>query len=318
MPEDGAETDKNGCVVFSVTLTDHAGNVGEAVTRQINAEGTANCPETRVELDLSPPVFLWLQTRTITRGDMTFDVALNEPAEVFFVAVPEGSNEPTPAEVAAGSGAAGAAASSAGSIAYEGSDVPSPAAAGGGIGLVELTVPDLDQGFRYDLYFTAVDRFGLRETEARSRRLASLGVWTPADGVRVKEGDGADVIVLELTQPPTADVTVELGTTLPGHEGQLLFALEANTLVYADALAVTFPRAAWSEPIEVKVKRKGAHGHTYWIDNPAVLSDVILILRDDLPPGRDRGRPLIRAESGMWEIYDGYPYAGPHAEHAER
>jgi len=72
------------------------------------------------------------------------------------------------------------------------------------------------------------------------------------------------------------------------------------------------------DPIEVKVKRKGAHGHTYWIDNPAVLSDVILILRDDLPPGAEHGRPLIRAESGMWELYGGYPFAGPHADRADR
>ena len=70
------------------------------------------------------------------------------------------------------------------------------------------------------------------------------------------------------------------------------------------------------DPIEVKVKQKGAHGHTYWIDNPAVLSDVILILRDDLPPGAENGRPLIRAETGLWEIYDGYPFAGPHVEPA--
>ena len=68
------------------------------------------------------------------------------------------------------------------------------------------------------------------------------------------------------------------------------------------------------DAIEVKVKQKGAHGHTYWIDNPAVLSDVILILRDNLPPGEKQGRPLIRAETGFWQIHDGYPYAGPHVE----
>ncbi len=70
------------------------------------------------------------------------------------------------------------------------------------------------------------------------------------------------------------------------------------------------------DAVEVKVKQKGAHGHTYWIDNPAVLSDVILILRDDLPPGRQNGRPLIRAESGFWEIRDGYPYVEPHTDTA--
>jgi esterase/lipase superfamily enzyme len=66
--------------------------------------------------------------------------------------------------------------------------------------------------------------------------------------------------------------------------------------------------------IDVRVKQKGAHGHTYWIDNPAVLSDVILVLRDDRAPGREHGRPMLQAESGFWEIHDGYPHAGVHAE----
>jgi esterase/lipase superfamily enzyme len=65
--------------------------------------------------------------------------------------------------------------------------------------------------------------------------------------------------------------------------------------------------------IDVRVRKKGAHEHTYWIDSPAVLSDVILLLRDDLPPGRAQGRPLIRADTGVWEIHDGYPNAGAHA-----
>ena len=68
------------------------------------------------------------------------------------------------------------------------------------------------------------------------------------------------------------------------------------------------------DTIDVKVKDKGAHKHSYWIDNPAVLSDVILVLRDARPPGREHGRPLIRAESGLWELYDGYPHHGRHAE----
>jgi esterase/lipase superfamily enzyme len=64
--------------------------------------------------------------------------------------------------------------------------------------------------------------------------------------------------------------------------------------------------------IDVKVKKKGAHGHTYWIDNPSVLSDVILILRDNRSAGAEHGRPLLRAESGFWEVHDGYPNGGPH------
>ena len=99
LPGDIAHTDENKCVTFAVTLTDLAGNVAEPITALIGAEGSDNCPTTRVELDLAPPVFLWLQTNTITSTDMTFDVALNEFARVFYVAVPEGSAEPTPDEV---------------------------------------------------------------------------------------------------------------------------------------------------------------------------------------------------------------------------
>ena len=83
--------------------------------------------------------------------------------------------------------------------------------------MVLLTVPYLSQGFRYDLYFTARDDFGQTESEARARRLASLGVWTPAGAILVGEAGDTDVIVLELTQPPTADVTVRLHTTISGH-----------------------------------------------------------------------------------------------------
>ena len=61
----------------------------------------------------------------------------------------------------------------------------------------------------------------------------------------------------------------------------------------------------------------GAHGHTYWIDNPEVLSDVILVLRDEREAGREHGRPLVRSPAGVWQIFDGYPDEGPHAERAD-
>ncbi len=68
------------------------------------------------------------------------------------------------------------------------------------------------------------------------------------------------------------------------------------------------------DAINVNVSKKGAHGHTYWIDNPAVLSDIILILRDDRSPGKENGRPLLRPEAGLfWEVNDGYPFADDHA-----
>lgn len=65
--------------------------------------------------------------------------------------------------------------------------------------------------------------------------------------------------------------------------------------------------------IIVKTKRLGAYEHTYWVDNPAVLSDVILVLRDERRAGAEHGRPLLRQENGFWLLEDGYPYEGAHA-----
>jgi esterase/lipase superfamily enzyme len=48
-------------------------------------------------------------------------------------------------------------------------------------------------------------------------------------------------------------------------------------------------------------------GHSYFIDNPAVLSDLILLLREKRGPGADNGRPLEREDGGFWTITDSYP-----------
>ena len=48
-------------------------------------------------------------------------------------------------------------------------------------------------------------------------------------------------------------------------------------------------------------------GHSYFIDHPAVLSDLILVLRDKKAPGAEKGRPLKRDKGGFWTITDSYP-----------
>ncbi len=70
--------------------------------------------------------------------------------------------------------------------------------------------------------------------------------------------------------------------------------------------------------IRVETKRLGAHRHTYWVDNPAVLSDVILVLRDGRKIGSEHGRPLLWGGKGLWMLKDGYPYEGEHAPTAEQ
>ena len=50
----------------------------------------------------------------------------------------------------------------------------------------------------------------------------------------------------------------------------------------------------------------GFLGHSYFITNPAVLSDLILILRDGKDPGAENGRPLDRPDGGFWTITESY------------
>jgi esterase/lipase superfamily enzyme len=48
-------------------------------------------------------------------------------------------------------------------------------------------------------------------------------------------------------------------------------------------------------------------GHGYFISNPAVLSDLILVLRDGRPPGVEHGRPLEPMGGQFWRLDRGYP-----------
>jgi len=52
---------------------------------------------------------------------------------------------------------------------------------------------------------------------------------------------------------------------------------------------------------------KNLIGHDYFHSNPAVSSDLILLLRDNRAPGEANGRPLINHFKNFWEIRDGYP-----------
>jgi esterase/lipase superfamily enzyme len=141
------------------------------------------------------------------------------------------------------------------------------------LGNVILAAPDIDlqvaqQRFRPDQVYDILDRLTVYVTPEDS----ALGI--------------AELLFSSLTRLGTA--------TAEDYSPDRIAAMNSGEL--------------GADPIEVKVKDKGSHGHTYWIDNQAVLSDVILILRDDLAPGADNGRPLFRAESGFWEIHDGYPH----------
>ena len=47
--------------------------------------------------------------------------------------------------------------------------------------------------------------------------------------------------------------------------------------------------------------------HSYFLDNPSVSSDIILLLRDDAQAGTEK-RPLKEHKSGIWLIHEKYPF----------
>lgn len=51
---------------------------------------------------------------------------------------------------------------------------------------------------------------------------------------------------------------------------------------------------------------RAVSGHSYFRQNPAVLSDIALTLRTGARPGED-GRPLEPGPSGMWVLHENYP-----------
>ena len=57
--------------------------------------------------------------------------------------------------------------------------------------------------------------------------------------------------------------------------------------------------------VDVNV-RSSFFGHSYFHTNPAVSSDLVLLLRYDLDPGAENGRPLTRKEGIYWELTDDY------------
>ena len=58
--------------------------------------------------------------------------------------------------------------------------------------------------------------------------------------------------------------------------------------------------------IDARVKKLGL-GHSYFYANPAVSSDLMLLLRYQLLPGAEYGRPLGVTDVGLWVVDDDYP-----------
>ena len=59
--------------------------------------------------------------------------------------------------------------------------------------------------------------------------------------------------------------------------------------------------------VDARVTKPGSFGHNYFYSNPAVSSDLLLVLRYGRAPGAENGRPLKGEADGFWHIDDKYP-----------
>ena len=81
-----------------------------------------------------------------------------------------------------------------------------------------------------------------------------------------------------------------------------------------------FPPAYYKtiQVIDAHVSKLGSFGHSYFHASPAVSSDLVLLMRYQLSPGTETGRPLRSHDSGFWVIDDTYPAPEPDSGKAVR
>lgn len=56
----------------------------------------------------------------------------------------------------------------------------------------------------------------------------------------------------------------------------------------------------------INCKVTGGSTHAYVMQHPAALSDLLLVLKGDAPPGAEHGRPLTQPFEGVWEMGNDY------------
>uniref|UniRef100_A0A7S0PRR7 Uncharacterized protein n=4 Tax=Ostreococcus mediterraneus TaxID=1486918 RepID=A0A7S0PRR7_9CHLO len=253
--DDNVLADVNNCLLFTVTLKDLVDHTSPTYSSQINADGSDDCPTQRVIIDQHPPTVVWLQTEYVTSTTVDFTLAVDEHSNVSWIVLPRGSEEPTPQEVAIGTGSNGVGPVARGVLLYLGSSIPSPGASAGGKGQVFLNITGLSEGIDYDIWVVPFDAFGNYEPQAQSRWVRTVGIDMIRDPLLVQEGGYTSTVQVKLTQVPTADVTVRMAVQNIADESQISFAVQAiNLNIFTTTVTLTFTPADWNVAQEVAVK----------------------------------------------------------------
>lgn len=175
-------------------------------------------------VDITPPVWeaTYPQVTNVTDTGATARAAINEIGTAYFVVVPDGAIQPTPAEVAAGTGAGGSGELDSGSIALS---IATPGSA---------SIGNLSPGTAYDVYFVASDDTippNLQTTVVKVDITTTLGLspyeqWANGGGTFAEDdnGDGIDngMAFLLGAADPNEDATGRLPTVSTDGSGGLV------------------------------------------------------------------------------------------------
>lgn len=104
----------------------------------------------------------------------------------------------------------------------------------------------------------------------------------------------------------TKDRALALSRWLHGGAKRLGLIKEIKTTPEIDRLLGQFSNLS----IIVADVKSDFLGHEFFYTNAAVLSDLILLIRDGRSPGEEHGRPLLRIGPNVWKIVQSYPGAG--------
>jgi esterase/lipase superfamily enzyme len=135
------------------------------------------------------------------------------------------------------------------------------------------------------------------DREVSSTRLGGEEAWRAADRVTIYTGAGDRALKISARMFKSESRIGQMGPEQLADYNRYTSELFAHRIH-----AIHRPR------------RTGFFGHSYFLHDPAVSSDLLLLLRDDRPPGAEHGRPLLHDPRGMWVIEDGYPHVSPEPE----
>jgi len=91
---------------------------------------------------------------------------------------------------------------------------------------------------------------------------------------------------------------------------------ELKATMFSPAELKVLRSSKTNQIVNADVTNPGDFGHNYFHANPAVSSDLVLLMRYHLPPGDEYGRPLLTKENGFWAVDDAYPKQSKELESA--